>query len=79
LKPSKGLIQVIFKTKRNLKILFSLSQVVWKEFGINIQKLLISLNTSKCGGMKTVIVIWRVSGRPRGSRTRNISSIQLRG
>jgi len=40
--------------------------IVQKEFGINIQKLLISLNTSKHGGMKIATEVWRIIGIPKG-------------
>jgi len=52
--------------------------IAQKEFGINIQKLLISLNTPKHGGMEIATEVWKIIGIPKGWKIGKYSRVQLR-
>ena len=75
MKLSKILTQMTFKAKKVSNKLFKCLLIVQKVFGKNIQKLLISLNTPKCGGMKVVIEAWRSINVPKGWKIGNLSKI----
>ena len=55
----RNLIWRIFKVKKSSNKSFNHLQVILKEYGINTQKSLISLNTQKIGRMKIVAEISR--------------------
>ena len=55
-----------FKAKKVLNTLSKLLLIAQKEFGINIQKLLILLNTPKYSEMKIVAEFWRIIDISKG-------------
>ena len=55
-----------FKAKKVLNTLSKLLLITQKEFGINIQKLLILLNTPKHNEMKIVAEFWRIIDISKG-------------
>ena len=77
MKLSRILIQTTFKVKKVLNTLSKLLLIAWKEFGINIQKILISLKIPKYGEMKIVVEFWRIINIPKDWKIRKYSRVQL--
>ena len=75
MKLSRILIQTTFKVKKVLNTLSKLLLIAWKEFGINIQKILISLKIPKYGGMKIVVEFWRIINIPKDWKIRKYSRV----
>ena len=61
-----------------LKVLSNLLLILWKVYGLNIQRLLILPNILKAGGIQITIGIWKSIGLQSTLKIRDNLGIQLR-